>query len=83
MTTSEQIADELYGLHCDIGRLETENARLRQELAMRQESRQERVIEYLRQECIDWEDKYRALAAENDRLRSMLGEDVRSDDKVQ
>lgn len=83
MTTSEQIADELYGLHCDIGRLETENARLRQELAMRRESKQERVIDYLRQECVDWEDKYRALAAENARLRGILGEDVRLDDEVQ
>lgn len=30
MTVSEQIADELYGLHCDIGRLERENAKLRE-----------------------------------------------------
>ena len=30
MTVSEQIADELYGLHCDIGRLEVENAKLRE-----------------------------------------------------
>jgi len=30
MTVSEQIADELYGLHCDIGRLEAENAKLRE-----------------------------------------------------
>lgn len=30
MTVGEQIADELYGLHCDIGRLETENAKLRE-----------------------------------------------------
>lgn len=29
MTVGEQIADELYGLHCDIGRLEVENAKLR------------------------------------------------------
>ena len=29
MTVSEQIADELYGLHCDIGRLEVENRKLR------------------------------------------------------
>lgn len=33
MSTAEQIADEIYGLHCDIGRLETENAKLRKELA--------------------------------------------------
>lgn len=30
MTVGEQIADELYGLYCDIGRLETENAKLRE-----------------------------------------------------
>lgn len=34
MTTTleiaEQLADELYGLHCDIGRLEVENAKLRE-----------------------------------------------------
>jgi len=30
MTMSEQVADELYGLHCDIGRLEQENAKLRE-----------------------------------------------------
>ena len=30
MTVSEQIADELYGLHCEIGRLENENIRLRE-----------------------------------------------------
>lgn len=32
MTTAEQFVDEIYGLHCDIGRLEVENARLREEL---------------------------------------------------
>lgn len=32
MTVGEQIADELYGLHCDIGRLETENAKLREQV---------------------------------------------------
>lgn len=30
MNTAEQLADEIYGLHCDIGRLETENAKLRE-----------------------------------------------------
>lgn len=83
MTTSEQIADELYGLHCDIGRLEKENARLRQELAMRQESKQERVIAYLRQECVDWEEKYRMLAAENAKLRNMILGWEKMYDKVQ
>lgn len=42
---------------------------LRQELAIREESEQEKVIEYLRQENVDWEDKYRALAKENAALR--------------
>jgi hypothetical protein len=32
MTVGEQIADELYGLHCDIGRLEVENAKLREQV---------------------------------------------------
>lgn len=32
MSTAEQIADEIYGLHCDIGRLEAENAKLHEEL---------------------------------------------------
>lgn len=32
MTTIEQLADEIYALHCDIGRLEQENATLRQQL---------------------------------------------------
>lgn len=30
LEVAEQLADELYGLHCDIGRLEVENARLRE-----------------------------------------------------
>ena len=38
MMMSEQIADEIYGLHCDIGRLEVENAALRQQLADAAES---------------------------------------------
>jgi hypothetical protein len=28
VSVAEQVADEIYGLHCDIGRLEVENARL-------------------------------------------------------
>ena len=30
LEVAEQLADELYGLHCDIGRLEVENAKLRE-----------------------------------------------------
>ena len=33
LEVAEQLADELYGLHCDIGRLEVENAKLRKLLA--------------------------------------------------
>lgn len=29
MRVADQIADEIYGLHCDIGRLERENDKLR------------------------------------------------------
>lgn len=29
MRASDQLADEIYGLHCDIGRLEVDNAKLR------------------------------------------------------
>lgn len=29
MSIAEQLADEIYGLHCDIGRLEVENRKLR------------------------------------------------------
>ena len=47
---------------------------LRQELAIREASEQEKVIEYLRQENVDWEDKYRALAKENEKLRWLCGE---------
>lgn len=47
---------------------------LRQELAIREASEQEKVIEYLRQENVDWEDKYRALAKDNERLRWLCGE---------
>lgn len=34
LEVAEQLADELYGLHCDIGRLEVENARLRKLVKM-------------------------------------------------
>lgn len=30
LEVAEQLADELYGLHCDIGRLEVENVKLRE-----------------------------------------------------
>ena len=64
----------------------TEIVRLQQELAIRQESEQEKVIEYMRQESADWEDKYRALVAENAKLRELakavreFTEGIRCDD---
>lgn len=59
-------------LPCEV--LEDENARLRQELAIREASEQEKVIEYLGKECVDWEDKYLALAGENAKLRQQLAD---------
>lgn len=53
--------------------LKAENERLRQELAIREESEQEKTIESLRQENVDWEDKYRALAFDNAKLRELVG----------
>lgn len=47
---------------------------LRQELAIREASEQEKVIEYLGKECVDWEDKYRALAKENAKLRKLVSD---------
>ena len=48
--------------------------KLRQELEIRKASEQENTIECLRQENIDWEDKYRELAAENVKLRKRISE---------
>jgi hypothetical protein len=46
--------------------------RLHQELAIRESSEQEKVIDYLGKECVDWEDKYLALAGENAKLRELV-----------
>ena len=51
---------------------QADNERLRQELAIREESEQEKCIGYLRQENIDWEDRYRELAEENVKLRELV-----------
>lgn len=75
---NDDIDAEIYGLHCDIGRLEMENVDLRIENVKLQKelitrtSEQEKVIECLRQENIDWENKYCALAAENAKLRKLV-----------
>lgn len=53
---------------------QADNERLRQELVIREESEQEKCIEYLRQENIDWEDRYRTLANENAKLRELVRE---------
>lgn len=50
---------------------QADNERLRQELAICEESEQEKCIEYLRQENIDWEDRYRELAKENAKLHEL------------
>lgn len=52
--------------------LRKENERLRQELAIRDKSEQEKVIDYLSEQSVDWEDRYRALASENVKLREMI-----------
>lgn len=52
-----------------VNELTRENAKLRQELAIREASEQEKVIDYLGKENVDWEDKYRALAKDNVALR--------------
>lgn len=49
-----------------------ENEQLRQELAIREKSEQEKVIDYLGKECVDWEDKYLALAGDNAKLRKLV-----------
>lgn len=55
-----------------IDELCAENERLRQELAIREKSEQEKVIDYLGKECVDWEDKYLALAGDNAKLRKLV-----------
>lgn len=65
----EPIVDYWYVPEKRVDELRQENEQLRQEIAIREASEQEKVIEYLRQENVDWEDKYRALAKENAALR--------------
>ena len=57
-----------------IRELEEENERLRQELAIREESEQEKVIDYLSEQSVDWEDRYRALVSENAKLEKRLAQ---------
>ena len=63
---------DISDLLAENAKLREENAQLRQELAIREASEQEKVIGYLRQENVDWEEKYRALAAENSKLRELV-----------
>ena len=67
----------LIGQQCEVLRLLAEVERLHQELAIRESSEQEKVIDYLGKECVDWEDKYLALAGENAKLL-WLGNDMRA-----
>lgn len=67
------IKDGWQGALCKrIDELCQENERLRQELAIRESSEQEKVIDYLGKECVDWEDKYLALAGDNAKLRKLV-----------
>lgn len=70
----EPIVDYWYVPEQRVDELKQENEQLRQELAIRESSEQEKVIEYLRQENVDWEDKYRALAKENSELRKLCAD---------
>ena len=54
--------------------LREENERLRQELAIRKESEQEKVIDYLSEQSVDWEYRYRALVSENAKLEKRLAQ---------
>lgn len=80
ITDTEKAA--LEQLRDDLQQMNTENAELRQELAIREASEQEKVIEYLRQENVDWEVRYNALRAENTKLRKLLGKVLSSHDKM-
>lgn len=81
MTVSEQIADELYGLHCDIGRLEIENRKLREQNSKLRSGDGGRITDeyvaymgwgFSAQEQIDGLRKeIRELKAENAELRTM------------
>lgn len=52
--------------------LREENERLRQELAIREASEQEKVIDYLSGQSVDWEDRYRALVSDNAKLCELV-----------
>lgn len=71
MSTAEQIADEIYGLHCDIGRLEVENAR-RQEMVASLTDRSFRMA-----------DKMNCLQAENTKLRTQLADVTESMGRIE
>lgn len=73
MNVADQLADEIYGLHCDIGRLEQENATLRQQLADatesmgRVEERHAKTFEVGKR----WMAKAARFEAENTKLREL------------
>ena len=63
---SGEVADQL---KAENAKLCADVERLRQELAIHEASEQEKYIDYLRHEDVDWEDKYRSVVAENAKLR--------------
>ena len=69
MTDTEKAA-----LEKRIDELCAEVERLRQELAIREASEQEKYIDYLRHENVDWEDKYRSIVAENAKLQELVSD---------
>lgn len=71
-STILMLTDEKAALEKRIDELCQEVERLRQELAIREASEQEKYIDYLRHENVDWEDKYRSVVAENAKLRELV-----------
>lgn len=67
-----RVKAEKAALERRIDELCQENEALRLELAIREKSEQEKVIDYLGKECVDWEDKYLALAGDNAKLRKLV-----------
>lgn len=65
----DNLCDQIDAIHAA---LEAENERLRQDVAICSESEQEKCIDYLHKENIDWEDKYLHVAVENARLREQI-----------
>lgn len=72
LETDKARAEVLQPVKEYIEELQAENGSLRAELGVYKGSAQEDVIDYLRQECVDWEDAYRAVVSENAKLRELM-----------